>query len=420
MKAYEIKGNPTINVTINVQGSKNSSLAIIVASLLCKDVVILSNVPKIKDIYELLMILKKINVNVSFIDNNLIIDSTNITYKPLLMEEIKKFRASYYFIGTFLSLFNEVEIYYPGGCNIGKRPIDQHIKGLSNLDVSLLLTSDVIKASAKEKINGGVVNFDIPSVGATVNILLSSIFASQKTIIKNAAKEPEIVDLINFLNKMGANIVGEGTSVIIVNPTIKLNKTNYKVMSDRVVCGTYLIYGALFAKKLTLKNVDVKDNYALINQLINLNVNMDIRRNEITIYGKNEFDKANIKTGVYPLFPSDLQQIMSVYLFAGTGVSLVEETLFENRFAFLDETKKMNGKFLVVEDKALIIPSKLSASSLSCKDLRGGAALLLACLLANGTSILKNVEFIERGYENIVEVLQSVNVNIKEIELHEA
>ena len=418
-KIYEIKGNNVMEGTIKVQGCKNSALAIIVASLLAKDVVVLNNVPNIKDVRELINILKKINVKTSFIDNTLIIDSSEITYNSLLIESVKKIRASYYFIGAFLSMFNKVEIYLPGGCDIGKRPIDQHIKGLNALSVDLCISKNILRASCSQII-GKEINLDIASVGATVNLILASLYANRPTIIKNAAKEPEIGDLIDFLNQMGANIVGKGSSVLVINPCEKLNKTTYTIMPDRIVAGTYLIYGALLAKKLTLTNIRCKDMYYVINTLVNLGVNMDIKDDSITIYKIDRFEKANIKTDVYPFFPSDLQQIMTVFLFFGNKVSLVEETLFENRFEFLKEIAKMNGKFFVFDNKAMIIPSILVGSNVICKDLRGAAALLLACIACNGNSVLENVSYIERGYENIVKDLQSVGVNIKESIIHEA
>ena len=358
-------------------------------------------------------------MKVSFIENSLIIDSSEIKYSSLLIEQIKNFRASYYFIGAFLALFNKVETFLPGGCNIGKRPIDQHIKGLSALNVNLCLNEDSISAYSKEII-GSDISLDIPSVGATVNIILASMFASNKTIIKNAAKEPEIIDLVKFLRKMGANISGEGSEVIVISPVSSLHKANYTIMPDRIVTQTYLLYGALLAEKLTLTNISLMDNCALVNVLINMGAQMDIRKNRITIYGFKSFEKANIKTGVFPLFPSDIQQIMCAFLFNGKGVSVVEETLFENRFAFLNEIAKLGGKYFVYDDKAIIIPSTLKGNTINCNDLRGGAALLLACLSATGKSTLKNIDFIERGYQDIVQTLQSVNVDIKEYETYEA
>lgn len=418
-KIFEIKGKSKIKGTINVQGSKNSSLAIIVASLLCKDVVFLENVPRIQDVFELIEILKKINVKVSFINNNMVIDSSSITYEKLLFEEIKRFRASYYFIGVFLSLFKKVEIYLPGGCEIGTRPIDQHIKGLSTIGVDINIKDNILKASCNSII-GKDVFLDIASVGATINIILASMNAINTIVIKNAALEPEITDLIMFLNTMGANIIGQGSGVLSIYPTKKLYKTNYCIMSDRIVAGTYLIYGALLAEKLTLNNINTKDLYALINILINLGVEMDIKKDSITVYKIDSFKQVNIKTGCYPMFPSDLQQIMAVFLLSGEGVSFIEENMFENRFLFLKEIEKMEGRYFVFDNKAIIIPSTLKASDINVKDLRGGAALLLACMCANGESIIRNVEYIERGYEDIVNVLKSVNVDIKEKIIYEA
>lgn len=418
-KAYEIEGQPTINGVIKVQGSKNAALAIIVASLLAKDVVCLENVPRITDVFELLKIIKQLDCQVSFINNSLLIDATNIVYKPLLFDEIKTFRASYYFIGTFLTLFNKVEILLPGGCKIGKRPIDQHLKGLASLNVDYSLQKDTLKASSS-KIIGHEITLDIPSVGATINLILASLKANNKTIIKNAAKEPEIGDLIDFLNQMGANIIGKDTNTLIVYPSFNLSRTTYTIMPDRIVTGTYLIYGALFAKKLTLTNINSQDNYALINTLISLGAEMDIRKDSITIYKINDFKNLYLKTAVFPGFPSDLQQIMTTFLFNGKEFSIVEETLFENRFEFLKEISKMNGQYLIIDNKVLIMPSKLESCEIKAYDLRGGAALVLACLMASGTSTLKNIDFIERGYENIVEVLQNVNVKIKEIDYYEA
>lgn len=418
-KAYEITGNNVIEGTIKIQGCKNSALAIIVASLLAQDVVVLENIPNIKDIQELICVLKKINVKTSFIDNTLIVDSSEIVYSSLLYDEIKNFRASYYFIGVFLSMFKKVDIYLPGGCAIGKRPIDQHIKGLNALGINLCLKQDSLKASC-DNVIGSEINLDIASVGATINLILASLKANKPTIIKNAAKEPEVCDLINFLNQMGANIIGGGSNVIVINPVSSLHKTTYQIMPDRIVAGTYLIYGALLANKLTLTNLKSKDMYCVINTLINLGANMDVKDDSITIYKIKSFDNINVKTDVYPFFPSDLQQILSVLMFYGKKVSIIEETLFENRFEYLNEIDKMNGKFFVFANKVMIIPSVLKGSIVKCKDLRGGAALLLAAISCKEDSILEDIHYIERGYENIVNDLLNVGVKIKEITTYEA
>ena len=418
-KAYEIVGNPIIEGEITIQGSKNSALAIICGALLCKGVVVLDNIPRIQDVFELLQILKKINVKFSLIDHQLMLDSSDIQNQPLLFEEIKHFRASYYFIGVFLALFQNVEIYLPGGCKIGKRPIDQHLKGFSQLNIDFNIQNDIFKANSKQ-ILGNEISLTIPSVGATINLILASLLNKNTTIIKNAALEPEIIDFILFLKSMGAKIFGEGSSTIIISPSLNLHSTTYSIMPDRIVSGTYLLYGALLAKKLTLKNFKVKDNEALIHLLINMGANMDIKTNQITIYKMPSFKNAIVKTGVFPEFPTDLQQIITTMLFKGKQLSIVEENIFEDRFLFLKQLQKIGGNYVILNNTVLIFPSSFENGILNCEDLRGGAALLLAAMLAKGTSILKNVNYIERGYENIVEILKNVHVQIKEINLHEA
>lgn len=418
-KTYVVEGNQKLEGSIPIQGSKNAALAIIVASILCKEKVILKNVPRIKDIQQLLKILRYLHCEIHSNQKELIIDSTNIQYENLQIDEIKSYRASYYFIGAFLSLFGRVEIYQPGGCKIGKRPIDQHIKGLTSLNVNVCLNHDQLMANSSS-IEGGEINLDIASVGATINLILASIFAKNKVIINNAAKEPEVVDFVCFLKKMGAKIVGEGSDTIVIMPCEHLHGVKYEIMPDRIVTGTYMIYGVALAKKIKLTNIRSKDNYALINTLINMGVQMDIREDSITIYESNSLIKSHIITGPYPAFPSDLQQVISVLFLQLEGVSIIEETLFENRFTHLQELKKMNAKFFLFIDKALLLKSNFVPATVSAHDLRGGAALLLAALIANGTSIIQNVEYIERGYEDIVRDLNRVGARIHIDEYEEA
>lgn len=418
-KKYLITGGHTLNGIIKVQGSKNASLPIIVASIMCKDKILLTNVPRIKDVYALLNILRYLNCEVTFIDNDLYINSSNLEYKDLLINPVKEFRASYYFIGAFLALFKKVKIYYPGGCKIGLRPIDQHLKGFYLLGATMLNEKDILSGTCSE-LKGAEIELDINSVGATINIILSAILANGKTIIKNAACEPEIVDFCNFLKKMGADIIGEGTNVIIINGVQKLIPCSYKIMPDRIVAGTFLIYGAAISNKLTLLEIKKSDLSALINALINIGVNMDIKDDSITVYKSNNLKGIVLSTGIYPLFPSDLQQILSILLLKVQGNSIIEEKLFEKRFLHLKELSKMGASYFVYNNKALLIDCPFKPATLECNDLRGGAALLLACLLANGNSTLKNIEYIERGYENIVNILNGLGGKIVEEEYEEA
>lgn len=418
-RTYVVEGNQKLEGTIPIQGSKNAALAIIVAAILCKDQVVLENIPHIKDIQQLLKILRYLHCDIRTHHNQLIIDSKNIRYESLLIDEIKEYRASYYFIGAFLSLFGKVEIYQPGGCKIGKRPIDQHIKGLTLLNVNVCLNNDRLLANAS-LIEGGEINLDIASVGATINLILASLFANNKVVINHAAKEPEVVDFVCFLKKMGARILGEGTDTIVIMPCEKLQGITYTIMPDRIVSGTYMIYGVALAKRLKLTHMRTKDNYALINTLINMGVQMDVRESSITIYESKNLVKSHIITGPYPEFPSDLQQVISVLFLQLDGVSIIEETLFENRFTHLQELKKMNAKFFLFIDKALLLKSDFVPSTMNAHDLRGGAALLLGALIAPGTSVIRQIEFIERGYEDIVRDLNRVGAHIRVEEYEEA
>lgn len=418
IKGYKIDGNKQLKGTIKVQGCKNSALAIIAASLLCKDKVTLYNVPRISDVFALLNILKKINVTYSFKKNTLKIDSKNIEYKPLLMEEIKDFRASYYFLGVFLSLFSKVEILIPGGCKIGNRPLDLHIKGLKKIGASIVIKEDKI-IGVIDKYRSNIIYLDIASVGATINILLAGAFHNTYIIINNAAKEPEITDLVTFLNKMGCKIKGKESSKLEVLPTKTIKKVKYKIMSDRIVAGTFLLYGMLLAKKLTIKNFIYKDNEALISVLKRLNVKMKSKKKKVIIYKSILSKSIDITTGVFPNFPTDLQQVMCASLLFNKKSSTIKETLFENRFTFLKQIKKMNGKYLIKDNKVTIYPSKIKNNNIICEDLRGGAALLLCCLVAKGTSILNDVKYIERGYEDIVVILRKLGASIDEIYIGE-
>lgn len=418
IKGYKIDGNKTLKGTIKVQGCKNSALAIITASLLCKDKVTLYNIPRITDVFALLNILKQINVTYTFNKNTLKINSKNIEYKPLVMDEIKGFRASYYFLGVFLSLFSKVEILIPGGCKIGNRPLDLHIKGLEKIGASIVIKEDKILGTL-DKYRSNIIDLDIASVGATINILLAASFHNTYIIINNAAKEPEVVDLISFLNQMGCNIKGQGSSKLEVFPSKTIKKAKYKIMYDRIVAGTFLLYGMLLSKKLVIKNFIYRDNAALINTLKTLNVKMKVKKKKAIVYKSILSKTIDITTGVFPNFPTDLQQILCASLFFNKKPSTVKETLFENRFMFLKQIKKMNGKYLIKDNKVTIYPSKIKNNNIVCEDLRGGAALLLCCLAAKGTSVLSNIKYIERGYEDIVKNLRKIGASIDEICINE-
>lgn len=412
-KEYRITGGKSLKGRINVHGSKNAALPIIIASTLIRNKTTLHNIPNITDIQELLEILKKLNVSVKYKKNKLKIDSSKIKYAPLIMEEIEKFRASYYFIGAFLYLFNKVEIIKPGGCKIGARPIDQHISGLKQLGAKIEIIDNHINAEIKN-INEGIITLSIPSVGATINIILASLNTKGKIVINNSAKEPEVVDFICFLNKVGFSINGAGTNQITILPKRTIKKVKYRIIPDRIVAGTFLLYGALLAKKLKINNFIISHNTSLISILKSVGVKIKERKKTLIVY-KSKIDKSiNVQTGVYPNFPTDLQQVLTAFLLYNQKKSKVTETIFEDRFSFLNEIKKSGGNFALDKDTVEIIPSKTISTTFSCQDLRGGAALLLVCLNSKGVSTLKDVQYIERGYENIVKKLKKIGAEIYE------
>ena len=419
-KAYEITGTTSLKGNVNIQGSKNAALPIIIASLLCKDKTTLYNIPEISDVFELIKILNQLNVKTTFKNNILKINSKNIKYKTLNMQEIQNFRASYYFIGLFLSLFKKVEILLPGGCKIGKRPIDQHIKGLQSIGTFTSIDNNVFKAEIKEIIPTPI-TLDIASFGATINILLASLFTKETITINNAAIEPEIIDLINYLNKLGFNININKNKTIHINPLIKINKANHTIIPDRIVAGTFIIYGALLAKKLKIKNFIYEHNQLLIEYLTKLNVSMKISKQNktITIYKSLLNNGLDIETGVFPLFPTDLHQVIASLLFYCKSKSTITENLFENRFQYLNEIYIMGGNFNIADNTVEIYPSKINCANINCTDLRGGAALVLLCLKSNGTSVIKNIEYIERGYEKLPKTLKKLGAKINEIHIEE-
>ena len=409
---YIIEGKHRLNGTISIKGSKNSALAIIVAAILAKDIVIIKNIPNISDVKNLISVLKKLNCKIKYNGYSMMIDSSKIQYEPLYFEEIKKLRASYYFMGAFLSLFKKVEIFKPGGCEIGKRPIDLHLLGFQELNCKIIDDKDKVIIDGKNY-HSKTISLSFPSVGATINLILAAVLNPGTTIIKNVAIEPEIGDLIDFLKKMGAIIIGKDEKVILIKGVEKLHGCKHKIIPDRIEGGTYIIYACALANKLTIKNIIVKHQKALLKALIDANITMDIYQNKITIYQNKKLSPIKLITGPYPEFPTDLQQIMCTFLTCLPGYSHVIETIFENRYTHVDELNKLKAKIKIINKELLIAKNKLFASELYCKDLRGGAALLLACMMAEGVSILNNTKYIDRGYLDLIENLNNLGACIK-------
>ena len=403
MKVIKIEGNHDLSGTIKISGAKNSSVALLPASILADTDVTICNVPEITDTDVLCEMLEFLGADVRRASESVVITPTTIE---------KKLRASYYFMGALLGKFKHVEISLPGGCSIGARPINLHLKGFESLGATITTENDKYIVDAKE-LKGANIYLDIASVGATINIMLASVLAKGKTTIENAAKEPEIVNVATFLNNMGAKITGAGTSQIRITGVEKLNGCYHEVIPDRIEAGTYTIIGALTGDNLKIYNIIPEHIEALTSKLEEMGADIEIGSDYLVINKKNEYKPVNIKTLVYPGFPTDLQQPFSVLLSKCNGKSTIEETIFENRFMHLPELKKMGMNISKEGMKATFIgPNKLIGTEVNATDLRAGASLVAAALTAEGTTIITNAEHILRGYEGIVEKLADVGAKI--------
>ena len=413
MKVIKIDGGQELSGLIKISGAKNSSVALIPASILADSDVTICNVPEITDTDVLCEMLGYLGADVRRASESVVITSGKIQNKFIPEIYSKKLRASYYFMGALLGKFKHVEISLPGGCSIGARPINLHLKGFEALGATITNDNEKYIVDAKE-LKGANIYLDIASVGATINIMLAAVLAKGKTIIENAAKEPEIVNVATFLNNMGAKIVGAGTSQITITGVSKLNGCFHEVIPDRIEAGTYTIIGALVGKDLKIYNIIPEHIEALTSKLKEMGANIEIGPDYLVITKKDEYKPVNVKTLVYPGFPTDLQQPFSVLLSRCRGKSTVEETIFENRFMNLPELRKMGMVVSLDETVATFIgPNELTAAIVNATDLRAGASLVTAALAAKGVTTITNIEHILRGYEGLVEKLQDVGAKIK-------
>ena len=416
MKKLVINGNKELTGEIKISGAKNSVVALIPAAILSDEEVTLYNVPNISDTTALIDIIKLLNGDVTYENETMKIDTSKIENKVVPENLSKKLRASYYFMGALLSKFKYAEIYFPGGCNIGSRPIDFHINGFKKLGAEVTIEGNkyIFKA---EKLKGARIYLDFASVGATINIMLAAVKAEGTTHISNAAKEPEIVNIATLLNNMGAKISGAGTSEIIIEGVEHLGKGVIDVIPDRIEAGTYTIIGALLGKDLKITGIIDDHIDALLSKLKEMGVDMIVKNNAITINHPDKYKAINVKTLVFPGFATDLGQPMSVLLTQAEGMSIFEETIYENRMGHIKYLQKM-GANIRVNDRTAIITgkTKLKGEEVTATDLRAGAAMVIAGLLAEGTTTVNEIEHILRGYENIVEKLTNVGADIKIIE----
>ncbi len=416
MSSLKIKGGNTLNGEIKISGAKNSVVALICASVLSDEVVYLESVPNIADARTLIEILRELGCVVTYENQEMMIDPRNLKNAPIPEELASKLRASYYFIGSYLGKFNEVEFGMPGGCNLGERPIDLHLFGFERLNCNVVQNSGKYLIST-EKLTGSKIFLDFASVGATINIMLAAVKASGQTIIENAAEEPEIVDVAKFLNSMGARIRGAGTSVIRIEGVETLNKTRHQVVPDRIQAGTYILMGALCSETLVVKNVIPQHLDSLLSKLEYAGVRFNIYDDAITVYGKGKYNSFDIKTQTYPGFPTDLQQPLTTFLTQCNGIGTITETIYTERFRHVEHLNNMGANIVHRNDSAVIAgPAPLHWNVVVATDLRASSSLVLAALVAEGETTINNVEHLIRGYDDIVEKLQALGAEIEYFE----
>ena len=414
MSKIKIEGGHKLTGEIEVSGAKNSAVALVPAAILCDEEVTISNVPNISDIDSLEEILNYLNAKITRKDGVLTIDSSNIINKEIPEEMSQKLRASYYFMSSLLGKYKHVEMYFPGGCTIGERPIDQTLKAYRALGAVVIEEGNRYIVDAEE-LKGAKIYLDMPSVGATINTMLAAVKAKGKTVIENVAKEPEIVNVATFLNNMGAKIKGAGTNVITITGVDYLHKSFHEVIPDRIEAGTYVIIGALLGENLTIKNLIPSHIESLTSKLIEAGVEMNISEDSITIEKRGKYKAVSIKTLPYPGFPTDLQQPLIPFLTQCHGISTVEETIWENRFQNVYDTNRMGANIIVKDNRIAKIKgvTKLTGKNVTATDLRGGASMLICGLIAEGITTIDNVKYILRGYDDICGKLSKVGAKIE-------
>ena len=416
MKVLKINGGKELTGTIRISGAKNASVALIPAAILSDSDVTICNVPEITDTDALTEILEYLGADVKRASESILINPTTIENKEIPKELSTKLRASYYFMSALLGKYKYVEMYFPGGCSIGARPIDQTLKSFKALGATIEEEDNHYKIYAEE-LKGAHIYLDMPSVGATINAILASVKATGETIIENAAKEPEVVNVAVFLNSMGAKITGAGTSEIRITGVDSLKGCYTEVIPDRIEAGTYIIAGALIGNKLKIDNIIPEHVEMLILKLKEMGIPIEVGPDSVVVSKGNNLKPVNIKTQGYPGFATDLQQPVTTLLTQCNGVSTLEETIYENRFKNVPYLNDM-GANIEINERTIKITgaTKLTGKKVEATDLRAGACLVLAGLLASDTTTVTNIEHVLRGYENIVEKLDEVGADIKLLE----
>ena len=417
MKQYIIKGGRPLQGEVQIGGAKNAALGIIVAAIMADEPVLIENLPEVDDVKVLLDAIEGIGAIVERIDehtvriNGAVINDVNVDD-----EYIRKIRGSYYLVGALLGKYKKAVVALPGGCQIGSRPIDQHLKGFEQLGAAVTIHNGKIDAYA-ETLIGSHIYLDCPSVGATINIMMAACMAEGKTIIENPAKEPHIVDVANFLNSMGANIKGAGTDTIRIRGVERLHGSEYSIIPDQIEAGTYMIAAAATGGDVYIRNVIPKHLEAITAKLIEIGAKVEEYDDCVRVHSNGRMGYANVKTMPYPGFPTDMQPQMVTLLALSEGVSIVTETIFETRFKYISELRRM-GSNINVEGNAAIITGVegFTGATVSAPDLRAGAALVIAGLVADGFTTVEQIQYIERGYENFEDKIRGLGGFIEKVD----
>ncbi|MBQ7097892.1 MAG: UDP-N-acetylglucosamine 1-carboxyvinyltransferase [Clostridia bacterium] len=414
MEKYVILGGAKLEGEVEISGAKNSAVALIVATLLVDGVCVIENVPLVSDIYVLVDIINKLGGRAEFVDKGVLkVDSTQLEHCEAPYEMVRKIRASSYLMGALLGRFRQARVAMPGGCDFGVRPIDLHLKGFEALGAKYSVEAGGIVNITADDLHGASIYMDTVSVGATINIMFAAATAKGQTIIENAAKEPHIVDVANFLNSMGANIKGAGTDVIKVKGVDALHGGNYAVIPDQIEAGTFMIAAAATGGDVLIKNIIPKHLDSISAKLLEMGIEIEELDDSLRVRSSGEFKKANVKTMPHPGFPTDLQPQILTLLTAATGTSIVTENVWDNRFKYVEELRRM-GANVSVDGRIAVIEGggRLTGSPVSSTDLRAGAALVIAGLMAEGVTEIYNIKYIDRGYEDFEKKLRSLGAQI--------
>lgn len=422
MEQYIMKGGTPLTGEVVIGGAKNAALGILAAAIMTDETVTIDNLPDVRDINVLLQAIEGIGAIVDRVDSHTVkINGRNIGSVSIDYEFIRKIRASYYLLGALLGKYKKAQVALPGGCNIGSRPIDQHIKGFRALGAEVKIDSGMIEAKAARLV-GNHIYLDMVTVGATINIMLASCMAEGKTIIENAAKEPHIVDVANFLNSMGANIKGAGTDVIRIKGVERLHGSEYSIIPDQIEAGTFMVAAAATKGDVIIRNVIPKHLEAISAKLVEIGAVVEEDDDAVRVYveGEKRLGCTHIKTLPYPGFPTDMQPQIATLLAFSEGTSIITESIFENRFKYVDELRRMGANIAVEGNSAIITGvARMKGAAVSAPDLRAGAALVIAGLASEGITMVDQIEYVQRGYEVYEQKLRALGAQIEKIEVED-